>query len=129
MLCPMSLVLGLECLALKGALCQQPFSDERHALLECPALTQIREKYQQLFCVHNPMRQFLWQSDMLQLVRFMDCLDSFAPPCQNCQVEGLVRLLRGYQSGGMPGFVHSLGTDPLEGGGGLRARLQQSCLV
>ena len=32
-------------------------------------------------------------------------------------MEGLVRLLRGYQSGGMPGFVHCPGTDPLGGGG------------
>ena len=30
-------------------------------------------------------------------------------------MEGLVRLLRGYQSGGMPGFVNYLGTDPLGG--------------
>ena len=43
-------------------------------------------------------------------------------------MEGLVRLLRGYQSGGMPGFVNCLGTDPLEGVG-LAATLQQSCLV
>ena len=34
---------------------------------------------QQLFRVHVSMRQFLWQHDMLQLVRFVsECLDSFA---------------------------------------------------
>ena len=31
-------------------------------------------------------------------------------------MEGLARLLRGYQSGGMPGFVNCPGTDPLGGG-------------
>ena len=31
-------------------------------------------------------------------------------------MEGLVRLLRGYQFGGMPGFVNCPGTDPLGGG-------------
>ena len=31
-------------------------------------------------------------------------------------LEGLARLLRGYQSGGMPGFVNCPGTDPLGGG-------------
>ena len=30
-------------------------------------------------------------------------------------MKGLVRLLRGYQSGGMPGFVNCPGTDPLGG--------------
>ena len=50
-----------------------------HALLECPALVSLREKYHQLFCVHNSMRQFLWQNNMLLLVRYvMKCLDSFA---------------------------------------------------
>ena len=32
-------------------------------------------------------------------------------------MEGLVRLLRGYQPGGMPRFVKGLGTDPLGGWG------------
>ena len=55
-------------------LCRSPYSDERHALLECPALTHLRgcnisthlrEQYQQLLRAHNRMRQllFLWQSD------------------------------------------------------------------
>ena len=60
-------------------LCQSPYSDERHAFLECPALTHLRQQHQQLYCAHGSMRQSLWQSDMLQLVRlFTECLDSFA---------------------------------------------------
>ena len=60
-------------------LCQSQYCDERHALLECPALVSLREKYHQLFCVHNSMRQFLWQNNMLLLVRYViKCLDSFA---------------------------------------------------
>ena len=62
MLCLMSLVLGIGCLARNDsalkckALCQSPYSDERHALLECPALTHLREQYQQLFGEHNSMK-------------------------------------------------------------------------
>ena len=60
-------------------LCQSQYCDERHALLECPALVSLREKYHQLFCVHNSMRQFLWQNNMILLVRYViKCLDSFA---------------------------------------------------
>ena len=60
-------------------LCQSEYSDERHALLECSALTHLRDKYQQLFRAHIYVRQFLWQHDMLQLVRFViECLNSFA---------------------------------------------------
>ena len=58
---------------------QSQYCDERHALLECPALVSLRDKYNQLFCVHNSMRQFLWQNNMLLLVRYViKCLDSFA---------------------------------------------------
>ena len=60
-------------------LCQSQYCDERHALLECLALVSLRDKYHQLFCVHNSMRQFLWQNNMLLLVRYViECLDSFA---------------------------------------------------
>ena len=34
-------------------MCQSQYSDERHALLECSALTHLRDKYQQLFSAHN----------------------------------------------------------------------------
>ena len=33
-------------------LCQSPYSDERHTLLECTALSPLRETYSQLFCPH-----------------------------------------------------------------------------
>ena len=63
-------------------LCQSPFSDEWHVLLECPAFTQLRELHQQHFRAHMctaPRADLLWQSDMLQLVRFVvECLDSVA---------------------------------------------------
>ena len=81
MLCPMSLVLGQVCLALSGCvLCNQaPYSDERHTLLECTTLSPLREKYQQLFCPHVSMRQFMWQNDLPQLARFViECLQFLA---------------------------------------------------
>ena len=52
-------------------LCQSPYSEERHTLLECTALSPLREKYQQLFCPHVSMRQFMWQNDLPQLARFV----------------------------------------------------------
>ena len=60
-------------------LCQSPYSDERHTLLECTALSPLREKYQQLFCPHVNMRQFMWQNDLPQLARFViECLQFLA---------------------------------------------------
>ena len=79
MLCPMSLVLGPGCLALSGCVpCQSPHSDERHTLLECTALSPLREKCQQLFCPHVSMPQFMWQI-LPQLARFViECLKFLA---------------------------------------------------
>ena len=37
-------------------LCQSPYSDERYTLLECTALSPLRETYSQLFCPHVSMR-------------------------------------------------------------------------
>ena len=51
--------------------CESPYCDERHVLLECPALAHLREQYQQLFGAHTFMRQFMWQADMLQLARYV----------------------------------------------------------
>ena len=60
-------------------LCQAPYSDERHTLLECTAMSLLREKYQQLFCPHVSMRQFMWQNDLPQLARFViECLQFLA---------------------------------------------------
>ena len=60
-------------------LCQAPYSDERHTLLECTALSPLREKYQQLFCPHVSMRQFMWQNNLPQLARFViECLQFLA---------------------------------------------------
>ena len=60
------------------------------------------------------MRQLLQQRAMLQPVRLgMECLDSFAaaqlprwPYCGVYVVYDLVRLLRGYHPGGMPGIIN-----------------------
>ena len=77
-------------------LCQSQYCDERHALLECPALVSLREKYHQLFCVHNSMRQFLWQNNMLLLVRYViKCLDSFAAACDHLDRFVMWRALSG----------------------------------
>ena len=81
MLCPMSLVLGQVCLALSGCvLCVKHHTrmNDIH-LLECIALSPLREKYQQLFCPHGSMRQFMWQNDLPQLARFViECLQFLA---------------------------------------------------
>ena len=60
-------------------LCQSPYSDERHTLLECTASRPLREKYQQLFCPPVSMRQCIWQNDLPQLARFViECLKFMA---------------------------------------------------
>ena len=60
-------------------LCQSQYADERHALLECSALTALRQRYGQLFSERNSMREFLWQNDMVQLARYVvECLKAFA---------------------------------------------------
>ena len=60
-------------------LCQSPYSDERHALVECTALSALRETYPQLFCPHVSMRQFMWQNDLTQLARYViECLQFLA---------------------------------------------------
>ena len=64
-----------------GLSCDLPFGGDTATvcLVECPALVSMRDKYHQLFCVHNSMRQFIWQNNMLLLVRYgIECLDSFA---------------------------------------------------
>ena len=60
-------------------MCGSQFADERHALLECSALTALRQRYGQLFSERNSMREFLWQNDMVQLARYVvECLKAFA---------------------------------------------------
>ena len=60
-------------------LCQSPYSDERHTLLECRALSSLRETYSQLFSPHVSMRQLMWQNDLPQLARYViECLQFMA---------------------------------------------------
>ena len=61
-------------------LCEGPYADERHALLECPALVELRRKHGRLFGGHLSMRQFMWQRDMIPLVQYVvECLKAFEP--------------------------------------------------
>ena len=61
-------------------LCEGPYADERHALLECPALVGLRQKHGRLFGGHLSMRQFMWQRDMIPLVQYVvECLKAFEP--------------------------------------------------
>ena len=61
-------------------LCEGQYADERHALLECPALAGLRQQYAQLFSGHLCMRQFMWQEDMVMLVQYViQCLRAFQP--------------------------------------------------
>ena len=60
-------------------LCGSQYSDERHALLECPALAALRQQYGQLFSARTCMRSFLWQGDMVQLAKYVvECLKAYA---------------------------------------------------
>ncbi len=59
-------------------LCGSRYADERHTLLECPALAALRQQYRQLFNGRDSICQFMWQTDMVQLVRYVvQCLKSF----------------------------------------------------
>ena len=59
-------------------LCTSQHADERHALMECPALAALRQRYEQLFSGRDSMCQFMWQPDMVQLVRYVvECLKAF----------------------------------------------------
>jgi len=51
--------------------------DERHLVFICPAVQHVRDKYAHLFTRRGlTMRQFLWQDDMISVVRFVaECLD------------------------------------------------------
>ena len=60
-------------------LCAGPYCDERHALLECPALVDLRARFGLLFRGPAVMRHFMWQPDMILLARYVsECLAVFA---------------------------------------------------
>ena len=52
-------------------LCQSQYCDERHALRECPALVSLREKYHQLYCVHNSSSSSSTSSSSFHAAVFM----------------------------------------------------------
>ena len=70
--------LGQGCLALSGCVLCVNHHTQMNGL-ECTAMSPLREKYQQLFCPHVSMRQFMWQNDLPQLARFViECLQFLA---------------------------------------------------
>ena len=77
-------------------LCESQCCDERHVLLECPALAHLQEKNQQLFGAHVFMRQFMWQADMLQLAWYVvACLRAIEGNRGGAAMNMLVVLLSG----------------------------------
>ena len=58
-------------------LCGSAYADERHALLECPALAPVREEFP-LLSFSGCMLQFMWQQAMVQLAAYVArCLKAF----------------------------------------------------
>ena len=71
-----------------STLCQQGvLGDEKHLVFECPALQDLRDRYENLFQAPrgDAMILFMWQDDIIGVARFMDaCLErlyaSAGPP-------------------------------------------------
>ena len=69
-------------------MCQQGvLGDEKHLLFECPALQDLRDRYENLFQAPqgDAMLLFMWQDDIIGVARFIDaCLErmstSAGPP-------------------------------------------------
>ena len=52
--------------------------DERHLMLECPAMVPLRQKYSELFSAHISMRQLMHSPDILRLAHcVVECLKFF----------------------------------------------------
>ena len=50
----------------------QAIGDERHIVFECPALHDLRARYDSLFRPSiTTMRQFMWQADLVQVAQFI----------------------------------------------------------
>ena len=60
-------------------LCQQGvLGDEKHIVFECPALQDLRDRYENLFQAPqgDAMILFMWQDDIIGVARFIDaCLE------------------------------------------------------
>jgi hypothetical protein len=54
--------------------------DERHFVLECPAMQSVRDRYPALFHVSkSTMQLFMWQADIVGVAHYiMDCFDHIA---------------------------------------------------
>ena len=52
-------------------LCHEHFADERHLVLECPRLDNLRQRYSALFLGHTTMVRFMWQDNMLMVAKFL----------------------------------------------------------
>ena len=66
---------------------QGVLGDEKHLLFECPALQDLRDRYENLFQAPqgDAMLLFMWQDDIIGVARFIDaCLErmytSAGPP-------------------------------------------------
>ena len=69
-------------------LCQQGvLGDEKNLLYECPALQDLRDRYENLFQAYqgDAMTLFMWQDDVIGVARVIDhaqkeCYTSAGPP-------------------------------------------------
>ena len=69
-------------------MCQQGvLRDEKHLVFECPALQDLRDRYENLFQAPqgDAMTLFMWQDDIIGVARFIEaCLErvstSAGPP-------------------------------------------------
>ena len=53
-------------------LCGTGFGDEMHLVFECAAMADLRGQFPGIFQPHQTMQQFMWQPNMLQVVKFLD---------------------------------------------------------
>ena len=52
--------------------CGTGFGDEMHLVFECAAMTDLRGQFPYIFQPHQTMQQFMWQSNLLQVAKFLD---------------------------------------------------------
>ena len=45
--------------------------DERHLLLECPAMRPVRQRFAHLFAKSDTMQMFIWQEDLFSVACYI----------------------------------------------------------
>ena len=45
--------------------------NERHLLLECPAMRSVRQKFAYLFATTDTMQMFIWQEDLFSVACYI----------------------------------------------------------